>query len=44
MKLSIRDTQHNKTVILLSLTFIYWYAEYRYAEGRYAKCHYAECH
>ncbi len=29
---------------MLSVAFIYYYAECRYAECRYAECHHAECH
>ncbi len=37
--LTINDTQHNKTVIMLSVAFIYCYPERLYAE-----CHYAVSH
>jgi hypothetical protein len=52
--LSISDTQHKqhsaqqcsaimRSVISLSVTFYYHYAESCYAECRYDECRYAEC-
>jgi hypothetical protein len=29
---------------MLSVEFLYCYAQRRYAERHYAKCHYAKCH
>ncbi len=34
----IYDSQHKKTVIMLSVAFSYCYAECRYAKCRYAEC------
>jgi hypothetical protein len=44
----MQDTQHNKTVIKLSVAFYLYHAECcdaecRYAEGHYAECRYSEC-
>ncbi len=38
------DTQHNNTVIMLSIAGFFSHAECYYAEYRYTECHYAECH
>ena len=49
----ICDTQHNKTVIMLSAIYgechkaLYAkcsYAEFHYTECHYAECNYTECH